>query len=87
MNQSWILVYYLLVLGSNGLAYYFNFDISILWLIGLIAILYLYLVPDLFAKKRLKKQQKPAKTLVDGKMALILIIPIIINCVLIFCLY
>lgn len=87
MNQTFIFIYYLVVLGSNALSYFFQFDISILWLAGFIVILYMYLVPDLFAKKRLKKNKEAGKTWLTGKMALILLIPILINCVLIFCFF
>lgn len=77
--MAWYIAYCVLVLGSNILAYFMKIDISMIYLAGILGILYWYLSSDLSKKKKRKK--------VSFQEAMMWLWPLLVNVVLIFVVY
>ena len=78
-GMIWYIVYCVLVLGSNILAYFMQIDMSMIYLAGILGILYWYLSSDLSKKKKRKK--------VSFSLAMMWLWPLLLNVVVIFLLY
>ena len=75
MNKWFLILYYILILGGNIIAYIFQFDLSALWLAGVLILLYIYFLPDIFKKKKMDKERMSVKALI------IYALPFLINCI------